>query len=99
MRAALLVALLVACGCNKYGGVEDASEFRGPDAPPQDFFNVLVFTRTTGFRHDSIEAAASALYRRGNERGWAFETTEDPVRFTDAGLAEVDAVVFLLTTG
>lgn len=60
---------------------------------------VLVFTRTTGFRHDSIPDAIAALRRVGSETGFLVEATEDPAAFRDATLIAYRAVVFLLTTG
>lgn len=60
---------------------------------------VLAFTRTTGFRHDSIPDALDALRRIGGESGFDVDVTEDPAAFRDANLAAYRAVVFLLTTG
>ncbi len=60
---------------------------------------VLVFTRTTGFRHDSIPDAIAAVRRIASENGLAVDATEDPSAFTDANLAPYRAVLFLLTTG
>jgi type 1 glutamine amidotransferase len=56
---------------------------------------VLVFTRTTGYRHDSIPAGAAALSRMG----FAVDRTQDARRFTTRRLARYEAVVFLSTTG
>jgi type 1 glutamine amidotransferase len=61
--------------------------------------SVLVFSRTTGYRHASIEDGTKALSRLALERGWHLESTEDPTKFTDAGLSRFDVVVFLSTTG
>jgi cytochrome c len=61
--------------------------------------SVLVFTKTAGFRHDSIPAAVAAIRRLGATQGFAVQATEDDAVFTDAGLEPHDAVVFLLTTG
>jgi type 1 glutamine amidotransferase len=60
---------------------------------------VLVFTKTTGFRHASIPVAVQAVTALGTKNGFAVDTTEDGGAFTDANLAGYDAVVFLLTTG
>ena len=60
---------------------------------------VLVFTRTTGFRHDSIPDGIAALRRIGEESGFLVDATEDPDAFRDANLSGYRAVVFLLTTG
>ncbi|MEU3053704.1 ThuA domain-containing protein [Streptomyces griseus] len=64
--------------------------------PPSD---VLVFTRTTAYRHASIPAGQAALCELGEEHGFAVETSEDPSVFTDASLAGRGAVVFLSTSG
>ncbi|NJQ02207.1 ThuA domain-containing protein [Streptomyces sp. PLAI1-29] len=62
-------------------------------------YEILVFTRTAGFRHDSIPQGVTALRRLGAENDFAVTTTEDPAAFTTAGLARYRAVVFLSTTG
>ncbi|MFI5919740.1 ThuA domain-containing protein [Streptomyces anulatus] len=61
--------------------------------------DVLVYTRTTAYRHDSIPAARTALRELGEEEGFTVETSEDPAVFTDASLAGRGAVVFLSTSG
>ncbi len=60
---------------------------------------VLLFTKTTGFRHDSISAAVQGLGQLGVARGWTVTHTEDASTFTDQGLAAFDVIMFLLTTG
>ncbi|AXI76376.1 ThuA domain-containing protein [Peterkaempfera bronchialis] len=60
---------------------------------------VLVFTRTTDYRHDSIPAGVAALRELGDAHGFAVEASEDPAVFTDAALAGRSAVVFLSTSG
>jgi type 1 glutamine amidotransferase len=61
--------------------------------------NVLVFSRTEGFRHDSIPDGIAAIQRLGADNGFGVDATEDPGAFTDANLGNYQAVVFLLTTG
>jgi type 1 glutamine amidotransferase len=60
---------------------------------------VLVFTRTAGFRHDSIPAGIRAIRELGDANGFAVEATEDAGAFTPAGLRRYRVVVFLNTTG
>jgi cytochrome c len=63
-------------------------------------YDVLVFSRTTAFRHaEAIEAGRAALERMGADRGFAVESTEDAGRFSDDGLADVEVVVLLQTNG
>ncbi|SJL00031.1 uncharacterized protein ARMOST_03343 [Armillaria ostoyae] len=59
----------------------------------------LVYTATTGFRHDSIPTAIQALEARGSVVNVDFENTEDKGIFTEQGLERYDVVIFLSTTG
>lgn len=61
--------------------------------------NVLVFTKTEGFRHSSIEPAKELLQQKAGSRNWAISFTEDGAQFNSSNLAQFDAVVFLLTSG
>ncbi|EHK85085.1 glucose/sorbosone dehydrogenase [Saccharomonospora azurea SZMC 14600] len=61
--------------------------------------SVLVFSKTAGFRHDSIPAGIEAIERLGAEHHFSVEATEDAAAFTDDNLAGYDAVVWLSTTG
>ncbi len=62
-------------------------------------FKALVFSKTTGFRHDSIPDGVAAIQKLGRDHGFTVDATEDAARFTDAGLAGYDVVIFLSTTG
>ena len=68
-------------------------------AAADDPYDVLVFSRTAGFRHDSIAAGTQAIRELGAANGFTVTATEDPARFTAAGLAPYEAVIFLNTTG
>ena len=61
--------------------------------------SILVYTRTAGFRHDSIPAGIAALTELADSHGLAVHATEDPGAFTPAELGRHRAVVFLSTTG
>ena len=79
IRAAILALAVAAGGCG--------------DEPPET--EVLVFSRTTAYRHaDAIEAGRAALRER-----FGAELTEDPARFSDEGLSDFDVVVLLQTNG
>jgi type 1 glutamine amidotransferase len=60
---------------------------------------VLVFSKTTGFRHQSIPDGINALRDIGVQLGLKVDATEDANRIADASLARYQAVVFLSTTG
>ena len=79
IRAAILALAVAAGGCG--GGASQ--------------LDVLVFSRTTSYRHvDAIEAGREAL-----EELFGAEGTEDASRFSDEGLRDVDVVVLLQTNG
>jgi cytochrome c len=60
---------------------------------------VLVFSKTAGYRHSSIETGVAAVQKLGRENGFAVEATEDAAAFTERNLKRFRAVVFLNTTG
>ena len=59
---------------------------------------VLVFTRTSGWHHDSIPAAVAALQRLGAQEGMQVDRSEDAGDFTAKNLSRYQAVVFANTT-
>ncbi|MFI5494959.1 ThuA domain-containing protein [Actinoplanes sp. NPDC051859] len=70
-----------------------------PVVAADTWYDVLVFSRTAGFRHDSIAAGTQAIRELGAQNSFTVTATEDPAVFTPAGLATYEAVVFLNTTG
>ncbi|MEV4178809.1 ThuA domain-containing protein [Nonomuraea sp. NPDC049709] len=62
-------------------------------------FKVLVFSKTVGFRHDSIPTGIQAIRELGTANDFAVDATEDSTAFSAANLAQYKAVVFLNTTG
>lgn len=60
---------------------------------------LLIFSKTAGFRHESIKAAITAIQKLAAQNNVAADFTEDATAFTDTNLAQYAAVVFLLTTG
>jgi cytochrome c len=70
-----------------------------PAASTSSGLRILVFSKTAGFRHDSIPAAVQALRELGARNGIRVDATEDAAVFSDTSLARYDVVVFLLTTG
>ncbi len=69
------------------------------EAPSAERFSVLVFSRTAGFRHESIPAGLNALRELAAGHQFAVLETEDPSIFTDEKLAAFAAIIFLSTTG
>ncbi len=60
---------------------------------------ILVFSKTEGFRHESIEAGKEALAKMASENGFTIDTTEDATVFRQRDLKGYAAIVFLNTTG
>ncbi|WP_203969324.1 ThuA domain-containing protein, partial [Sphaerisporangium melleum] len=62
-------------------------------------YKVLVFSKTAGFRHDSIPNGIQAIRELGNANDFTVDTTEDAGTFTTSNLAQYKAVIWLSTTG
>lgn len=60
---------------------------------------ILVFYKTAGFYHQSIEAGLPAIYKLGQENGFSVDSTKDSEAFTDTNLKKYAAIIFLSTTG
>lgn len=91
--------LLALMGGVMAGGVMTRVAAAETQAKDQANFSVLVFSRTTGFRHDSIPAGIRALRELGDQHHFAVDATEDPAVFTDENLKQYQVVIFLNTTG
>lgn len=74
-------------------------ELELPIAMGQPRDRMLVFTRTTGFRHGSIPAGIDCFRGIADDLGLTMVATEDPALFNDRQLARCAVVVFLNTTG
>ncbi|KAL7417761.1 trehalose utilization-domain-containing protein [Mrakia frigida] len=57
--------------------------------------SVLVYTRTAGFRHDSIPTAIEAFKQQGPLYNISFSFSENPSLFSDDGLNGFDAIAFV----
>ena len=81
----LMVTLLAAHACG--------------EKPSAGSARVLVFSRTAGYRHESIDAGKAALQKLGAANDFVVDMTEDAARFTEESLKQYNAVIFLNTTG
>ncbi len=68
-------------------------------AAPAAGEKVLLFTKTTGFRHDSIPAGVAMFQQMATENSWQLTHTEDSAVFTDASLSTYDVVIMFQTSG
>ena len=61
--------------------------------------NVLIFSKISGYRHESIEVGIAAIKKLGTTNNFDVDATEDSAYFTDANLKKYNTIVFLSTTG
>lgn len=61
--------------------------------------NVLVFSKTMGYRHESISTGLKMLYDQSKKQNWVLTATENDGVFNDGILSNFDVVVFLNPTG
>jgi type 1 glutamine amidotransferase len=61
--------------------------------------HILVFSKTKGFKHESIPKGIAAIQKLGNENKFQVDTTKNAELFTDDNLKKYKAVIFLSTTG
>ena len=96
-RAAVFLTVLV----TTVAGATTAAcaQEKRPAVVVDDPASVLVFSKTAGFRHDSIPTGVQAIRDLGAANNLTVEATEDAGAFTASNLARFDAVVFLSTTG
>jgi len=66
-----------------------------PSGPPR----ILVFSKTTGYHHESIADGNIAIRQLGMEHQFDVDTTTDASWFVEDSLKHYAAVVFLSTTG
>src|SRR6185295_9132347 len=64
-----------------------------------DDYKVLVFSKTAGFRHDSITNGLAAIRMLGTNNDFMVDASEDASVFSDTNLTNYQAVIFLSTTG
>ncbi len=64
----------------------------------KDKARVLVYSGSTGFRHESIPVAVASIKSIGEKAGYAVDTSEDPEVFTAENLAKYKVLVLVSTT-
>ncbi len=60
---------------------------------------ILVFTKTAGYRHESIPYGVSAIKQLASQHNFDVDTTSNADWFTEDSLHKYAAIVFLSTTG
>jgi type 1 glutamine amidotransferase len=60
---------------------------------------VLIFSKTNGYRHESIPEGINAIKKMGLENHFSVTTTEDSLDINVKNLNQYQAIIFLNTTG
>ena len=87
---------IVVCSCFVFGLLSFSDAKKEHLKSP---LNVLVFSKTDGFRHLSIPEGIKYLREISDEQSWKMTATEDASFFNVDYLKKVDVVIFLNTTG
>ncbi|MDD3727331.1 MAG: ThuA domain-containing protein [Dysgonamonadaceae bacterium] len=61
--------------------------------------HILVFTKTAGYRHESISSGLKMLYDLSEKQNWVITATENEKLLRDDFLSNFDVAVFLNPTG
>lgn len=80
-----MVMIVIACNnSNKVAGLKKPA--------------VLVFSKTNGYRHESIETGVAAIKKLGADNNFTVDATEDSLEINGQKLSSYKAVIFLSTT-
>ena len=96
MLAGLLATVVVPSGLEEPAAAAAAQ----PQTQARPTYQVLVFHRTVGQRHPSIDAGIRAIRELGRQNGFSVHDSKNPFnQFTDEKLDDYRVIVFLNTTG
>lgn len=92
--------LLIFIGCTEKSSIENKGEANSAHQNEETTSEeqILVFTKTAGYRHKSIEAGVALIKKLGKENHFYVDHTEDSLQFTTENLKKYDMVMFLSTT-
>lgn len=93
LLAPLMLASVAACT-----DAQDQNQTSAFNAS-NSMYSLLVFSKTTGYRHESIEAGIEALKKLGAEHELSLTFTESSEYVGSDSLFRYDAILFLNTTG
>lgn len=90
----LILLAFVACKENKEKELDKAPMVEEIIQPAP----ILIFTKTIGYRHKSIEKGVATLQDLGKEHNFSVVQTEDASNFNTEFLQDFEMVIFLSTT-
>ncbi|MGW9478494.1 ThuA domain-containing protein [Saccharomonospora azurea] len=92
--------LLSRIGATALGGVLAVGALPAGVATAQEAeFHALLFTKTEGYRHDSIPAGIEMFENLAEENDFTFDHTEDSSVFNDTDLGQYDVIIMFQTSG
>lgn len=92
MRAKIYVLLVAVLFTSVACAQKNKAKF---DEPLQ----ILVFSKTNGYRHASISSGIKMLYNQSVKQNWVITATEDPTLLRDGLHEKMDVAVFVNPTG
>jgi len=92
MRSKILILLVAVFITSISCAQKKGPEFEKP-------LNILVFSKTSGFRHASISSGLKMLYDQSKHQNWVITATEDASLLRDNLLEKMDVAVFVNPTG
>ncbi|SRR5690554_5520205 len=92
MKISILIVSLILLFSFTMCAQENDSEFEKPA-------HILVFSKTAGFRHESLSSGIKMLFDLNKSQNWVVTATEDAGVFSDELLSAFDVVVFLNPSG
>ena len=99
LKVFLLILFLATVGCGSDSDDDDGqANGGGGGQSTEESFRALVFSRTAGFRHASIEAGVLTIQQLGEENGFEVDATEDHTLINSENLANYELLIFLNTT-
>lgn len=72
---------------------------KGKKEEAKNPLRILVFSKTSGYRHASISSGMKMLYDQSKKQNWLITATEDASLFNKTVLENIDVLVFLNPTG
>ncbi|WP_335966767.1 ThuA domain-containing protein [Galbibacter sp. PAP.153] len=90
------VFFILFLNCFLFCTAQDSEKDNTGKVPQEE--QVLVFTKTNGYRHKSIETGVELIKKLGNENNFKVVHTEDSLQFNTSNLSKYKVVLFLSTT-
>jgi len=87
--------LFFSCSSNTVENNSDTKTEKAVEATK----SILIFSKTNGYRHESIETGQATLNAIAAKNNWQTELSEDSTAFNKENLSKFAAVIFLSTTG